>query len=128
MSLERLERMVVEELGSKDDLALVVSALLEQARIDLEKEYIHGKYMTAGALRFDGLGTNGWAKHCKSALFAAVPYFTLAEAARSNSKPPSNTHPARTLLQSAYASHSTATRDNDQFLHKKIGRGPTSGV
>lgn len=97
--------------------AKIIDAVLDRAQKELEREYVHGKYMAAGVVR-----CNGHIYRSKpvatSATFISMPHFKMAEL-DSNTKgmrADALEHPIRTLLQSAYRTHSTADRDSDQFL------------
>ena len=116
-SLDAFKRkiMEIEELTEAD--ALVASQVLNRAREVLERDFVNGKYMKAGVVRCDGYSEYDRDTPDASALFMSIPYFKMHVSTRGATTRGSFRHPMRSLLQSAYDSHSTADRAGEHFMH-----------
>jgi hypothetical protein len=123
MDLDEFERLALQSPRISDEMALVVSHLMTKVRKELEKAFVHGRYMLPGAFRCDGRDTSKNEKEDISAVWMCIPYFSMKTDHQFHGKAPStsNLHPLRTLLQSCYDFESTRDRDSGHHGHHKIG-------
>lgn len=117
LCMSRFESLIFKSLGLTHEESKAVAAALTRAQNELEKDYIHGKYMSAGVVRCNGHSDKSSPVRT-SATFVSMPHFKMAKQDNGTkaSKSAAPDHPIRTLLQSAYGTQSTADRNHDQFL------------
>lgn len=119
MDLDEFERLALQSPKISDDMALVVSFLMEKVRKELERPFVHGRYMVPGCIRCDGKDPGSVDKEDIWATWISVPYFTLSSLQgdrNASSGFGSQLHPIRTLLQTQYEGQSTSDPDMGQYL------------
>ncbi|KAL2070763.1 hypothetical protein VTL71DRAFT_13789 [Oculimacula yallundae] len=118
MDLDEFENLALQSPRISDEMALVVGHLMTKVRKELEKSFVHGRYMAPDVLRCDGLDTGNSEKEDISALWISLPYFSMESPKVSRVNTSTSTfHPLRTLLQSCYDFESTHDRESTHLLH-----------
>ena len=121
--LDRMTLKKVEDLVSKAKIQGVQESeigltrrLLKRVRLESERSFVGGKFLTPRAVRYDSLDNSKYSAD-KCCIFLAFPYFAVSK------KPMRRPfmrggleHPVRTLLQSVYRLNDTVERDQTQCI------------
>ncbi|KAH7411095.1 hypothetical protein BKA64DRAFT_373294 [Cadophora sp. MPI-SDFR-AT-0126] len=118
MDLDEFESLALQSPRINDEMALVVGHLMARVRKELERPFVHGRYMLPDVLRCDGINTEDSEKEDISATWVCIPYFSMENpnTARADTSR-SSSHPLRTLLQSCYDFESTIDREFNHQSH-----------
>ena len=118
LTLKKLEDLVNEAKaqGVQESEFGLTLRLLKRVRLESERPFVGGSFLTPRALRYDSLDSSRYSAD-KCCIFVAFPYFAVGNA------PPKASfvnlgkeHPTRTLLQSIYRLNNTLERDQIQCI------------
>ena len=125
MTLLQFYREVMRTPGLGDDDLALVGRLLNKVKKTSEKKYVHGRYLKAITLVYEGEDTDLFASHRpedrpagKIATFVSLPVFMTCIPKRHAFTKEFEGHPVRALLQSRYRLESTKKRDKEQVITK----------
>ncbi len=118
MTLKKVEDLVSEAKiqGVQESEIGLTRRLLKRVRLESERSFVGGKFLTPRALRYDSLDNSKYSAD-KCCIFLAFPYFAVSkEPMRRPFMRGGLEHPVRTLLQSVYRLNDTVERDQTQCI------------
>ena len=124
LTLQRLEDFVIEakSQGVQESEIGLTRRLLKRVRLELERPFVGGKFLTPMALRYDSLDSSKYSAD-KCCIFLAFPYFEIRkEQTKQIILKRDQEHSVRSLLQSVYRLNNTVERDKTQSI-RMLSRG-----
>ena len=118
MTLKKVEDLVSEAKiqGVQESEIGLTRRLLKRVRLESERSFVGGKFLTPRAVRYDSLDSSKYSAD-KCCIFLAFPYFEVSkEPMRRPFMRGGWEHPVRTLLQSVYRLNDTVERDRNQCI------------
>ena len=118
MTLQGLEDQVnsTKIHGVQESEVRLFRRLLKRVRLESERPFVGGKFLTPRSLRYDSVDSSKYAAD-KSCIFLAFPYFAVVKEQPSPIiAKGSQKHSIRSLLQSIYRLNDTYERDQIQSI------------
>ena len=118
MTLKGLEDLIIEAKaqGIQESEVALTRRLLKRVRLDSERPFVGGRFLTPRALRYDSVDSSKYSAD-KCCVFLAFPYFAVArDQPRKATEKNAPEHSVRTLLQSVYRLNNTSERDQTQCI------------
>ena len=118
LTLKRLEDFVTEarSQGVQESEIGLTRRLLKRVRLESERPFVGGKFLTPMALRYDSLDNSKYSAD-KCCIFLAFPYFEIRKEQRKQIiVKDDQEHRVRSLLQSVYRLNDTVERDKTQSI------------
>ena len=130
LTLKRLEDFVIEakSQGVQESEIGLTRRLLKRVRLELERPFVGGKFLTPMALRYDSLDSSKYSAD-KCCIFLAFPYFEIRkEQTKQVILKHDQEHRVRSLLQSVYRLNNTVERDKTQSIRMLSRKKLTSCI
>lgn len=123
MTLRELEDLVIEAKaqGVQESEIGLTRRLLKRVRLESERPFVGGKFLTPRALRYDVLDSSKYSAD-KCCIFVAFPYFEVRKEQPNKAVVNDDEHPPRSLLQSVYRLNNTVERDKTQSVKMLTGK------
>ena len=118
MTFQKLEELVIGAKcqGVQESEIRLTRRLLKRVRLESERPFVGGSFLTPRALRYDSLDSSKYNAD-KCCTFLAFPFFAVrGEQQKKAFGKGGQEHPIRTLLQSVYRLNDTAERDKTQSI------------
>ena len=130
LTLKRLEDFVIEakSQGVQESEIGLTRRLLKRVRLESERPFVGGKFLTPMALRYDSLDSSKYSAD-KCCIFLAFPYFEIRkEQTKQIILKHDQVHRMRSLLQSVYRLNNTVERDKTQSIRMLSKKKLTSCI
>ena len=139
LTLKRLEDFVIEakSQGIQESEIGLTRRLLKRVRLESERLFVGGKFLTPMALRYDSLDSSKYSAD-KCCIFLAFPYFEIRkeqsilkhdqEHDEEHDQEHDQEHRVRSLLQSVYRLNNAVERDETQSIRMLSRKKLTSCI
>ncbi|KAL8797355.1 MAG: hypothetical protein Q9195_000510 [Heterodermia aff. obscurata] len=130
LTLKKLEDLVIEakSQGVQESEIGLTRRLLKRLRLESERPFVGGKFLTPMALRYDSLDSSKYSAD-KCCIFLAFPYFEIRkEQTKQITVKHDQEHRMRSLLQSVYRLNNTVERDKTQSIRMLSSKKLTSCI
>lgn len=130
LTLKRLEDFVIEakSQGVQESEIGLTRRLLKRVRLESERPFVGGKFLSPMALRYDSLDSSKYSAD-KCCIFLAFPYFEIKkEQTKQMIVKHDQEHRVRSLLQSVFRLNNTVERDKTQSIRMLSRKKLTSCI